>query len=85
MTDPPRLPDPECSSGGARGERPPGVPRWVKVSGIVVAILVLALVAIVFVAGGNHGPGRHASGDEAQPFAQTRPAAESPHAHRGIT
>ena len=38
----------------------PGTPRWVKVSGIVVAAIVL-LIAIVVVTGigGPHGPGRH--------------------------
>lgn len=43
----------------------PGTPRWVKVSGIVVGVLVL-LVVIVLVTGlgGPHGPGRHTwSGD----------------------
>jgi hypothetical protein len=34
----------------------PGTPRWVKVSGIVVILLVV-LVAIMLLAG--HGPGRH--------------------------
>ena len=34
-------------------------PRWVKVSGIVVIILVLLVVAIMFISGGEHGPGRH--------------------------
>lgn len=38
----------------------PGIPRWVKVSGIIVIVLVL-LVAIIMVTGigGEHGPGRH--------------------------
>jgi len=45
----------------------PGIPRWVKVSGIIVIVLVL-LVGIVRVTGlgGMHGPMRHApssSGD----------------------
>jgi hypothetical protein len=48
----------------------PGIPRWVKVSGIVVIVLIL-LVAVVFAfdIGGKHGPeqfgpGQHApSGD----------------------
>jgi hypothetical protein len=39
----------------------PGVPRWVKVSGVVIAILVL-LVALVVIGGGEHGPSRHARG-----------------------
>ena len=45
------------------GNRPsyPGTPRWVKVSGIVVIVLVL-VVAIMLLTG--HGPGRHTpSGD----------------------
>ena len=38
----------------------PGMPRWVKVSGIIALILVL-LVVVMMVAGGGgqHGPGRH--------------------------
>jgi hypothetical protein len=35
---------------------PVGVPRWVKVSGIVAAVAAL-LVVIMLLAG--HGPGRH--------------------------
>jgi hypothetical protein len=43
----------------------PGIPRWVKVFGIIVIILVLLVVIIVFTGvGGEHGPGRHTpSGD----------------------
>lgn len=37
----------------------PGTPRWVKVFGIIVLVLVLLLVARVLI-GGGHGPGRHA-------------------------
>ena len=42
------------------GNRPsyPGTPRWVKVSGIMVIVLVV-LVAIMLLSG--HGPGRHTS------------------------
>ncbi len=46
--------------------RPPysGTPRWVKVLGIIVIVVVLLVVAIMFVSGGKHGPGRHTpSGD----------------------
>lgn len=42
------------SAGG-----PPGIPKWLKVSGIVVAILILLLVIAVLIVGGDHGPGRH--------------------------
>jgi hypothetical protein len=41
----------------------PGTPRWVKVFGIIVIVVVLLVVARIFI-GGEHGPGRHApSGD----------------------
>ena len=46
------------------GNRPsyPGTPRWVKVSGIIVIVLVL-LAVIMLLSG--HGPGRHTSSGEA--------------------
>jgi hypothetical protein len=38
----------------------PGIPRWVKVSGIIVIVLVLLVAIIIFTGlGGEHGPGRH--------------------------
>ena len=40
---------------------PPGIPRWVKVSGLVVAALIVLLIAVMLLAGGDHGPGRHMS------------------------
>ena len=42
----------------------PGTPRWVKVFGIIVIVLVLLVVARVFI-GGEHGPGRHTPSGEA--------------------
>jgi len=39
----------------------PGMPRWVKISGIIAAVLVLAAVIAIFASGGRHGPGRHLS------------------------
>ncbi len=36
-----------------------GTPRWVKVFGIIVIVVVLLVVARIFI-GGEHGPGRHA-------------------------
>jgi hypothetical protein len=42
----------------------PGTPRWVKVFGIIVIVAVLLVVAMMFIGGGEHGPGRHTpSGD----------------------
>lgn len=40
---------------------PPPVPRWVRVFGIVLAVLVLILLAVLVLSGGQHGPGRHLS------------------------
>ncbi|HKH56763.1 MAG TPA: hypothetical protein VKA58_15040 [Propionibacteriaceae bacterium] len=38
-----------------------GTPRWVKVFGIILAIVVLLFIVVMMVAGGGaHGPGRHA-------------------------
>jgi hypothetical protein len=59
MADPPHHRDPgEAADRGS----PPGMPRWVKVSGIIVAVLVLVLVIVMLLAGGDHGPRRHSSG-----------------------
>ena len=42
---------------------PYSTPRWVKVFGIIVLVVVLLVIARVFI-GGGHGPGRHTpSGD----------------------
>ncbi|WP_052314606.1 hypothetical protein [Nocardia thailandica] len=38
----------------------PNTPRWVIVTGVVVALLVALLVVGLLVSGGQHGPGRHA-------------------------
>jgi hypothetical protein len=38
-----------------------GMPRWVKAFVITVAALVLLLVAVMLITGGDHGPGRHLS------------------------
>lgn len=45
---------------GASSDQPPGLPNWVKISAIVVAILV-AVAVVAMLLGGNHGPGRHMS------------------------
>jgi hypothetical protein len=37
------------------------MPRWVKVSGLV-AVLVLVLLVVVLLFGGEHGPRRHFGG-----------------------
>ncbi len=40
---------------------PPSTPRWVKVVGILGAVLVLLVVAMMVLGGGRHGPSRHSS------------------------
>jgi hypothetical protein len=59
MTDPIT----DAGNGAELPDRGPntGMPRWVKVSLIVVAVLVLAFVILNLtgIDPGNHGPGRH--------------------------
>ncbi len=38
---------------------PPGIPRWVKVFGIITLALILLVGIMMFASGGEHGPGRH--------------------------
>jgi len=54
VADPPRYPN-------SREEA--GIPRWVKVLGIVVAVVVLLVVATMFIGGGGHSPRRHGGAD----------------------
>lgn len=80
MTDPPRYPD-ALSDSGADPDRgtPPGMPRWVKVSGLIVGVVVLALIAIMIIGGGDHGPSRHATGDQPTERSEHKPpAGEAP-------
>ena len=37
----------------------PGTPRWVKVTGIVVLVVVVLAIVAALALGGDHGPGRH--------------------------
>ena len=56
--DPSSRQQPRQQSAG----QPPGLPRWVLVAGIVLAVLVLVAVAVMLLSGGQHGPGRHTTG-----------------------
>ena len=38
-------------------------PRWVKVIGVVVLVLLLSFVLLQIFVGGDHGPGRHSLDD----------------------
>jgi hypothetical protein len=55
---------------------PPGTPRWVKLFGIIAAVLVVAIV-ILALAGGDHGPSRHVPGG-GNPGGHTPPVQHSP-------
>lgn len=56
MTDPPPPTNAEKMPAA-----PPKMPRWVKIFGIVAALIVLVALAALIFGGGQHGPGRHAS------------------------
>lgn len=58
MADPD--PDPNVREG-PDGRVPPRMPRWAKVLAIGALVVVAALVIAMLVAGGDHGPGRHAA------------------------
>jgi hypothetical protein len=59
MPDSPPYPDAGDATGLAQDRgAPSGMPRWVKVSAVVAAVLV-ALVVVMLLVGGDHGPGRH--------------------------
>jgi hypothetical protein len=57
--------DPTGSTGGHdRGSRyereSTGIPRWVKLTGLIVAVAVVLVVVIMLMGGwGGHGPQRH--------------------------
>lgn len=63
MTDSPSGPAASPETGdesmGPDPEATVGPPRWVKVFGIIALVLALLVVVVMFVGGGEHGPGRH--------------------------
>lgn len=64
MTDPPAYTD----TGDDTRVRPDrgsttGTPRWVKIVGTIVIVLVLLFVIMMFIGGGSHGPSQHAPSD----------------------
>jgi hypothetical protein len=69
MADPPRRRD--TADVGADRASPPRMPRWVKLSLILGAALVLVIVIVMLIVGGGHGPSRHASGVQASPISVT--------------
>ncbi|MBC9725025.1 hypothetical protein [Streptomyces sp. TRM68367] len=77
MADPPRYPDADDGTGvepdsGLPSSGPPRAPRWVKVSGIIVGVLILLVVIVKLTGlGGDHGPGRHTGASGTPPAAVT--------------
>jgi hypothetical protein len=57
MVDPPRYSD-SAEDPDVEPESTTGMPRWVKISGIVVLVVILVVVIMLLI-GSNHGPGRH--------------------------
>ena len=49
-------------------EAKPGMPRWVKLSGIIVGALVVLVIILALTGGpGRHGPSRHTGGRGGHP------------------
>jgi uncharacterized cupredoxin-like copper-binding protein len=63
-------------------ESAPGMPRWVKVSALIVGAIVLFAIGVMLVSGqmGGHGPGRHGAGGSGSVGAQS----EADHAARTL-
>jgi hypothetical protein len=44
---------------GSAARAYPGTPRWVKLGAIIAAVVIVLVVFIMVIAGGEHGPMRH--------------------------
>ena len=72
MADPPRDRHTGEDARLAADRQPaPGMPRWVKVTAVIVAVLALLLVIVMLISGGSHGPQRHQSDGAAGPAARS--------------
>lgn len=65
MPDPIRPDTEEEAADVSNGERPRGMPRWVKVIGLVVGIGILLVILVMMVGGVEHGPQLHGAGSDA--------------------
>jgi hypothetical protein len=63
MAGPPRYSSPGDDTGaGPDGQSLTGMPRWVKVVGIIAVVVVLLVAILLLTRGsGGHGPSRHTS------------------------
>ncbi|MQA03836.1 MAG: hypothetical protein GEV07_14310 [Streptosporangiales bacterium] len=48
-------------------ESSPGIPRWVKIAGIVALLVAVLVIVAMLIFGGDHGPRRH-SGEPSFPI-----------------
>ncbi|MEV5912921.1 hypothetical protein AB0M00_28960 [Streptomyces chartreusis] len=64
MVDPSQERGTRDEMGGAPGLAPSaGLPRWVKLSGLVALVLAVVVAVMLLLMGpGGHGPGRHLGG-----------------------
>jgi hypothetical protein len=70
LADPPPDLDPDTAvePHGTTTPAPHRRPRWVKVFGIIVGVVVLLFVILMLTGGpGRHGPGRHGGGGDTPP------------------
>jgi hypothetical protein len=66
MADPTRPPNSEDITGAGRDRgSASGMPRWVKLLGVIAAVVVA--LAITLMLSGGHGPGRHMHGGLVSP------------------
>jgi hypothetical protein len=63
--------------GRAHRESAGGTPRWVKVFGLVAAVVVLILIVLLLV-GRGHGPGRHTGAGASNAAAQAAWVLQNP-------
>jgi hypothetical protein len=56
MTDHSSYPDTDDDTGVGPDRIAPGMPRWLRVSGIIVGLIIVLVVGISFIAGAGHGP-----------------------------
>ena len=82
MTDPQSPTSTDQDSNAVQpdgGPKPPATPRWVKITGAVIALFIVAVLAKVLFGGGvSHGPGMHGGLGTTTSAPATAPSATAP-------